>query len=70
MKRDDAIKWLMEKCGPDEEVYPLIGRDVFAAKLVQQHADQMYMAGVRYQKVEEAWKCATRMRTVAHKIPD
>jgi len=70
MKRDEAIEWLMRTTGPDEEVYPLVGRDVFASDLVRRHADLMRSAGVRADKIGLAFRCASIMAVSPHKIPD
>lgn len=70
MKRDEAIKWLLRTTAPDEEVYPLVGRDVFASDLVRRHAELMFSAGVRHTKIEGARVCASIMAVSPHKIPD
>lgn len=70
MKRDEAIAWLMRTTARDEEVYPLVGRDVFAASVVYRHAELMRSAGVRSDKVGSAITCAAMMAVSKHKIPD
>lgn len=70
MTRDEVIDWLMKTTKSDEQVYPLVGRDVFAADLVARHADLMRSAGVRKEKVQVARLCAELMSQAPHKIPD
>jgi len=70
MTRDEVIDWLMKTTQPDEQVYPLVGRDVFAADLVARHADLMRSAGVRGDKIAAARACAAMMAVSPHKIPD
>jgi len=70
MTRDEAIDWLIRTTKFDEQVYPLVGRDVFAADLVARHADLMRSAGVRGDKIAAARACAERMSLSPHKIPD
>lgn len=70
MTRDEAIKWLLRTTKSDEQIYPLVARDVFAADLVARHADLMRSAGVRDDKVVSARDCARKMVLYPHKIPD
>lgn len=70
MKRDEAIAWLMRTTAPDEEVFPLVARDVFASAIVRQYAELLYSVAARSSKIEAARRCASIMAVWPHKIPD